>query len=117
MVAFFRTSGTSPSHDLAREALGDGRLADAGIADEQRVVLLAAAEDLDGALTSLLAADQGIDPALARLLVEVRRSRRSSASGLLLASSPRLARLLVVRRRARACGSDMPARLAMPWLM
>ena len=39
-------------HDLARQALGDRGLADAGIADEERVVLLPAAEDLDGALTS-----------------------------------------------------------------
>ena len=57
--------------DLAGEAFGDRGLADAGIADEQRVVLLPAAEDLDGAQHLLLAADQRIDLAVARLAVEV----------------------------------------------
>jgi hypothetical protein len=50
---------------------GDRRLADAGIADEQRIVLLAAAQHLDGAADLGLAPDQRIDLALARLLVEV----------------------------------------------
>ena len=57
--------------DLARQAFGDRRLADAGVADEQRIVLLAAAEHLDGAQHLRLAADQRIDLAVARLLVEV----------------------------------------------
>ena len=57
--------------DAAREAFGDGRLADAGIADEQRVVLLPAAQHLDGALNLGGPPDQGIDPAGARLLVQV----------------------------------------------
>ena len=47
--------------DLARQAFGDGGLADAGIADEQRVVLLPAAQHLDGAQHLRLAADQRID--------------------------------------------------------
>ena len=49
--------------DLAREAFGDRGLADAGIADQQRVVLLPPAQHLDGALDLGLAADQRIDPA------------------------------------------------------
>ena len=57
--------------DAAREALGDRRLADAGIADEERVVLLPPAQHLDGALDLGPAADQGIDAARAGLLVEV----------------------------------------------
>ena len=57
--------------DLARQALGDGGLADAGVADQQRIVLGAAAEDLDAALDLVHAADQRIDLALAGLLVEV----------------------------------------------
>ncbi|MNJ32405.1 hypothetical protein D3C77_270700 [compost metagenome] len=57
--------------DLARQAFGDGGLADAGIADQQRVVLGAAAQDLDRALDLGLAADQRVDLALAGLLVEV----------------------------------------------
>ena len=36
--------------DLAREAFGDRGLSNAGIADEQRVVLLPAAQHLDRAL-------------------------------------------------------------------
>ena len=47
--------------DLAREAFGDRGLADAGVADEQRVVLLAPAQHLDGAHHLGLAADQRID--------------------------------------------------------
>jgi hypothetical protein len=50
--------------DLARQALGDRGLADAGIADQQRVVLGAAAQDLDGALDLAVAADQRIDLAV-----------------------------------------------------
>ena len=57
--------------DAARQAFGDRGLADAGIADEQRIVLLPAAQHLDGAADLGLAADQRIDLALARLLVEV----------------------------------------------
>ena len=57
--------------DAAREAFGDRGLADAGIADEQRIVLLAAAQHLDGAADLGVAPDQRIDLAFARLLVEV----------------------------------------------
>ena len=57
--------------DAARQALGDGGLADAGIANEQRIVLLPPAEHLDGTLDLRPAADQGIDTAGPRLLVQV----------------------------------------------
>ena len=57
--------------DALGEPLGDRRLADAGIADIERVVLGAAAEHLDGAVDLGLAADQRIDLAGARLLVQV----------------------------------------------
>ncbi len=57
--------------DAARETLGDRGLADAGVAHEQRVVLLPAAEHLDGSADLGVAADQRVDLALARLLVEV----------------------------------------------
>ena len=57
--------------DLAGEAFRDRGLAHAGITDEQRVVLLAPAEHLDGAQHLRLAPDQRIDLALARLPVEV----------------------------------------------
>jgi hypothetical protein len=57
--------------DAARQTFGDGGLADAGIADEQRVVLLAAAQHLDGALDLGPATDQRIDAARSRLLIQV----------------------------------------------
>ena len=57
--------------DAAREAFGDRRLADAGVANEQRVVLLPAAQNLDGALNLGGTPDQGIDPAGPRLLVQI----------------------------------------------
>ena len=66
MVQSLRTSGTSPLDDAPGQALGDRRLADARIADEKRVVLLAAAENLDGAVDLGLAADQRVDPAVIR---------------------------------------------------
>src|ERR1700683_107749 len=53
------------------EPFGDRRLADAGLADQQRIVLLAPAQDLDRALHLGLAADQRIDLPILRLLVEV----------------------------------------------
>ncbi len=58
-------------HDAPRQAFGDGGLADAGIADEQRIVLLPAAKDLDRSADLGITTDQRIDLALARLAVEV----------------------------------------------
>ena len=52
--------------DAPRQALGDGGLADAGLADQQRVVLPPAAQHLDHALDLGFAADQRIDLALLR---------------------------------------------------
>src|SRR5487761_217304 len=58
-------------HDAARQTLGDGGLANTGIADVERIVLRAAAQDLDGAIDLGLAPNQRVDLAVARLLVEV----------------------------------------------
>lgn len=52
--------------DALGQALDDGRLADAGLADEHRVVLRAAREDLDDAPDLVVAADDGVELALAR---------------------------------------------------
>src|SRR5690606_1569740 len=49
------------AHDAAGQTLGDRRLAHAGIADIERIVLGAPAEDLDGALDLGFAPDQRID--------------------------------------------------------
>ena len=47
--------------DTRGEALDDRRLADAGLADEHRVVLAAAREHLDAAADLLVAADDRVD--------------------------------------------------------
>ncbi len=60
-------------HDHLGEPLGDGRLADARLADVDGVVLQPAAEHLDGALEDLLAADERVDAAGARLFREIHR--------------------------------------------
>ena len=58
---------------LARQTFGDRRLADAGFADQQRIVLAPPAQRLDDAFQFLVAADQRIDLALQRQRVEVDR--------------------------------------------
>ena len=63
--------GHLAAHDAQGQALGDRGLADAGVADEQRVVLGAPAQDLDGALDLQIAPDQDVDLALLGLVVEV----------------------------------------------
>ncbi len=59
--------GHVAAHDALGEALGDGRLADAGLADQDRVVLGPAAEDLDDPPDLLVAADDRVEPARAGL--------------------------------------------------
>ena len=57
--------------DLLRKALGDGSLADARLADEAGVILLAAVEDLNDALRLLLAADDAVKLAVTRFLRQI----------------------------------------------
>jgi hypothetical protein len=57
--------------DLAGEPLGDRGLADAGVTDQQWIVLLPAAQDLDGPLDLRLTPDQGIDAPVPGLLVQI----------------------------------------------
>ena len=52
--------------DAQGESFDDGGLADAGLADQDGVVLGAAGEDLDGAADLLVAADDRVDLAVAR---------------------------------------------------
>ena len=59
--------------DAPREALDDGGLADAGLADQDRVVLRAAREDLDDAADLLVAADDRVDLAAAGEIGQVAR--------------------------------------------
>ena len=63
--------GNLVGHDELRQALGDGGLAHAGLADEQRIVLLTAGEDLHDALDLAGAADDRVELAVARLLRKV----------------------------------------------
>ena len=71
MRLFCRPSGTSPRDDALRQALDDGGLADARLADEHRVVLGAARQHLDDAADLLVAADHRVELALARELRQV----------------------------------------------
>ena len=57
--------------DALCEALDDGGLADAGLADEHRIVLGPALQDLNGAADLVVAADDRIEFALGRALGEI----------------------------------------------
>ncbi|MNK55171.1 hypothetical protein D3C87_741790 [compost metagenome] len=59
------------ARDAPGQAFGDGGLAHAGLADQQRIVLAAAAQHLDDAFDFVLATDQGIDAARKRGGVQV----------------------------------------------
>ena len=100
---------------MRAKSLGDRRLADAGVADQQRVVLLPPAQHLDGALDLGLAADQRVDAPVARLAIEidaigVERTFLLLALGAVLGLL-RLARIAVfvdAARRARRIGEAGP---------
>ena len=59
--------------DLEGQPLGDGRLADAGVADQHRVVLGAPGQNLDGALDFLVAPDHRVNLVFPRQLGQVAR--------------------------------------------
>ncbi len=58
-------------HDAQRQPFGDGRLADARLADQHRVVLRAPREHLNDAADFLIAADHRIELALAGPLDQI----------------------------------------------
>ncbi len=60
LQSFWNVAGDDP----LREALGDRRLADAGVADQHRVVLRPAREHLDHAADLLVAADDRVELSL-----------------------------------------------------
>ena len=68
------------AHDPLGQPLGDRRLADAGLADQDRVVLRPAREDLDDAPDLLVAADDRVELALSRA-ARSGRGRTSRAPG------------------------------------
>ncbi len=61
---FLQTLGNIAADDALRQALDDGGLADAGLADEHRVVLRAARQHLDHATDLVVAADDRVELAL-----------------------------------------------------
>src|SRR5207244_12543112 len=67
------TLGDVAVDDALRESLDDRRLADAGLADEYRIVLGAARQHLDHAANLFVSADDGIEPPFLRRLGEVAR--------------------------------------------
>jgi hypothetical protein len=69
--------------DALREALDDRRLADSGIADQHRVVLRAAREDLDHAADLLVAPDHRVELPLLRGLRQVAAELLERLVGLL----------------------------------
>ena len=70
-AAVLQALGHVAGDDALREPLGDGGLADAGLADQHRVVLGAPREHLHDAADLLVAPDDRVDLALARDLGEV----------------------------------------------
>ena len=91
--------------DPLGEALDDGGLADAGLADQHRVVLLAAREDLHHALDLGLAADDRVELALGGVLREVAAELVEQLRALrLLARARRRRRPAGGGRGRRACG-------------
>ncbi len=98
-----------------RKARPDGGLADAGLADQHRVVLRAPGEHLDGAADFLVAADHRIELAVARLLRQVAgvflqrivgAFRRGRVGGAPLAQG--LDRRVEVLRRDARLGENLP---------
>ena len=59
------------SHDAARQALDDCRLADTRLADEHRIVLRPARQDLDRTTDLLIAADHRVQLAMPRGIREI----------------------------------------------
>ncbi len=66
-VAVLQPLGHVAAHDALREALDDRRLADAGLADQHRVVLGLARQDLDHPADLGVAADHRVELAAPRL--------------------------------------------------
>ncbi len=89
--------------DARREALDDGGLADAGLADQDRVVLAAARQHLDAAADLLVTADDRVD--LAALgergeVLAVLLERGELLLGVLVGDPVRAAHVLAARRAA-----------------
>ena len=91
-----RISGTLPAGDFLRQTFDDGGLAHAGFAEQHRVVLRAAAKNLDDALDLVFAADHGIHLAFAREFREVAAKRAQRRSLDFLSASRGLGRAFLL---------------------
>ncbi len=69
----FEALGHVTIDDAQGEAFDDGRLADTGLTNQDRIVLGAARQHLDGAADFLVTADHRVELALARRLGQVAR--------------------------------------------
>ena len=102
-------------HLVARDALGealdDGGLADAGLADEHRVVLRAAREDLHHALDLVLAADDRVELAIGGQLGQVAPELLQQLARLLVGGRPTGGLALLAATRAREHADDLVADL------
>ncbi len=90
--------------DAQGQALDDGGLADAGLADQHGIVLGAARQDLDGAADLLVAADHRVELAVAGGLGQVAGVALEGVIAFL------------GRRRCRRCGPCAPRRRRSPGL-
>ena len=97
--------GDVVADDLLGEALDDRRLADARLADEHRVVLGAAAEDLHDPLELAAAADDRVELLLAGELGEVATELVEDLAVALVAG---VSSLPAAAPAAAACGSPLP---------
>ena len=100
--------------DALRQAFDDGGLADAGLADQHRIVLGAPRQHLDGAADLLVAADHRIDLAVARRLREIAGIFLERVIGVLgrrtvggAALAQRFDRGVEVLRRDAGAGEDL----------
>ena len=105
--------------DALREALDDGGLADAGLADQHRIVLGAAGEHLDGAADFLVAADHRVDLAVAGGLGEIAGVFLQRLIGILsgarvggAALAQGVDRRIEILRRDAGTRQDLPASLS-----
>ena len=103
--------GHVAAHDAAGQSFDDGGLADAGLADEHRVVLRAARQHLDDAADLLVAADDRIELAAPGELGQVAAvplERLIGALGILAGDALRAADARSARRRS--CRASARAR-------
>ena len=100
------------SRQPQREAFDDRRLADAGLAGENRIVLTAAHQDVDDLPDLLVAAADRIDLALARLLGQVRRKALERFLLAHLRGRHRVAGLARRRQRRSVGGAERVLRRA-----